>query len=400
MLIVGAGLAGLTAFRLLRAEGHEVQLVEQARRFDRRGYGIGLWSNAWRVLEDAGAADAVFRAGVTVDYWEVRDAAGRVLQGLRPQREGTGRFTVQEDTRRPFTVIHRADLHEALGTRVPNDVVTMGTTVRDVAQDDNGVTVTLSDGARERADVLVGADGVHSRVRELVFGSTPRDLGTAAWAFWVPDGIELPDGFTEMWGENGKALLVVGVSGTRMATLSMPVPAQAAIEDPLAYLKARSREWILPDVIDRVTETGGDVFFDRNRRVDLARFDRGRVVLLGDAAHALHPIVGMGASLAMEDAWVLSDQLGAAGGRGSSERAAHHEDPERLVYGALGGFTSRRRGPARRAQREAEITSRLVLTESLLVRTARNVLAARTPLFHWFFARQAAQLSRPLAERL
>lgn len=164
------------------------------------------------------------RAGVSVDYWEVRDAAGRVLQGLRPQREGTGRFTVQEDTLRPFSVIHRADLHEALGTRVPNDVVTMGTTVRDVAQDDNGVTVMLSDGARERADVLVGADGVHSRVRELVFGSTPRDQGTAARAFWVPDGIELPDGFTEMWGENGKALLVVGVSGTRMATLSMPVP--------------------------------------------------------------------------------------------------------------------------------------------------------------------------------
>lgn len=385
VLIVGAGLAGLTAYRLLSADGHQVRLIEQAQRFGRLGYGIGLWSNARQVLEQAGAAEAVSQAGVRVGYWEVRDASGSVLRGLEPQRETAGAPGVQDDATRAFTVIHRADLHAALRAEVPEDVITMGATLDAVQEDDDGVTVSLSDATQERADVLVGADGVHSRVRELVFGTGARDLGTAAWAFWVPGGIALPDGFTELWGGGGKALLVVGVPGARMATLSMHVPANADIADPLVYLRSRSCEWVLPDLLDRVAETGGDVFFDRNRGVDLARFDLGRVVLLGDAGHALHPIVGMGASLALEDAWVLADQL--------SDAAA---EPR---Y-ALEGFTRRRRRPVRRSKQEAALARRLVLTSSSAVRRARNLFATRTPLFDWFFARQAAQLAHPLSQRL
>ncbi|GAA3730282.1 FAD-dependent oxidoreductase [Salinactinospora qingdaonensis] len=385
VLIVGAGLAGMSLYRLLRQDGHEVRLADRAPRFDRRGYGIVLWSNAWQVLERAGAAESAAAAGVAVHHWEVRDADGRRLRSFSPQRTWADP-SVGSAARRPFTVIHRADLHEALREGVPAEAVRLDTTLRDVRQDATGVTVTWSDGEKERADVLVGADGVHSQVREIVFGRSSRDLGTAAWAFWVPTTVDMTDGFTELWGKDGKAVLIGGITGHRMATVAAPSPPGLIPDNPLGHLREITNEWGLSDILRAVAAEGGDVFFDRNREVRLSGFDAGRVVLVGDAAHALHPIVGMGASLALEDAWVLADQL-----RGGLTPDASHSE--------LAGFTRRRRAPIRRFMREAALMQRLILTGNPLVGALRNALV-RTPILERFFAQQNATLSRDLAERL
>ncbi|QBI54895.1 FAD-dependent oxidoreductase [Streptomonospora litoralis] len=389
VLIAGAGLAGLCLHRLLRDAGHEVRSLERARSFGRLGYGIGLWSNAWQVLEQAGAADAVAQAGVPVGHWQLRDASGRLLRALSTDQPASAEETGDgaRAAQRPFTVVHRADLHDALRARVPDAEIRTGIAVEDVRHSNGRTTAVLSDGTEEEADVLVGADGVHSRVRESAGGGGAADLGTAAWAFWVPEGVDVPDGFTEMWGEDGKAFLIAGVSGARMATLAMPVPADADVGDPLGYLRSRAHEWVLPEVLDHLARTGGDVFFDRNRAVAPPRFARGRVALIGDAGHALHPVIGMGATLALEDAWVLADELT---GPAPAARAPQ----------ALAGFRRRRRRPVHRARREAALAQRLVLTPNPLVRRTRNALAAHTRVFDRFFTRQADELSRPLSARL
>lgn len=390
ILIVGGGLAGLSLLRLLHDAGHDVRVVERADRFRRVGYGIGLWGDTWRMLGQLGVADSAGRAGVPVSRWEVRDARGQVLSVLEPPSGEAGSLTRHDAAQLSFTVIHRADLHQAIRAAVPDDRILMGTGVRAIEQDRGGATVTLTDGRPERADLVVGADGVNSRVRELVFGQGARNLGTAAWAFWVPDRVDVPDGFTELWGADGKALLVGGVAGKRMATLCMPVAPGTDIGDPLSYAQARAGEWVLPELLEAVAEAGEDVFFDRNRVVRPNRLHRGRVVLIGDAAHAVHPIVGMGASLALEDASVLADELDGAWRKNRDRPARGNRDvPPEITHMALDRFTRRRRGPVRRAHVEAALARRLVLTGATPIQATRNLLAARTPVFEWFFARQA-----------
>lgn len=137
VLIVGAGLAGLSLYRLLNAGGHEVRVIERAEHFGQVGYGIVIWGGTWRVLERLGVADAASRAGVSVSRWEVRDADGRPLRAFTPQQGQHGRGAGQtrsEEPERPFAVIHRGDLHDALRAGVPGGAITMGTSIRSVEQ--------------------------------------------------------------------------------------------------------------------------------------------------------------------------------------------------------------------------------------------------------------------------
>lgn len=213
VLIAGAGPAGLALYRLLSADGHHVRLVERAARFDHIGYGIGLWGSAWRALERIGAADAAWQSAVPVDTWRIRDAEGTLLAKAGP--------TTQRQLP-PFAVIHRADLHTALLADVPHRDLTMNTTITEVRKHEREVHVRLSDESTQHCDALIGADGVHSDTRRLVFGTSQHDIGTAAWAFRIPQDVDLPDGFTELWGRDGKAMLIVSTGSTRLAPSTCP----------------------------------------------------------------------------------------------------------------------------------------------------------------------------------
>lgn len=152
----------------------------------------------------------------------------------------------------PLTAIRRANLHGVLLENVPQDLIRMGTTVDRLHPGATEVQVHLSDGSVEEHDLIVGADGVRSRLRSLAFDHWHiQNTGTATWSFWIPDAIAPPPGFTEVWMEGGKAFLVAPVSGKHMGSVAVPVNADYNPQNHSSWLQnqAQPHEWLLPAVL-------------------------------------------------------------------------------------------------------------------------------------------------------
>lgn len=352
ILIVGAGIAGLAVASLLERTDWQVHIVERVERFDRVGYGLGLWRNGSVILEDLELLEPLGRRAEAVKEWEMRRADGTLLNTYEV---GIG------DGIPDLLTLHRADLHEVLHGSLESSSVQMDTTVErlDVQPGDDGVDVEFSNGEAGRFDLVVGADGIGSTVRELAFdGWTVEQLDTASFALWVPENMEF-DHPVEWLGPKGATLLVAPVRNRAMANFAMPLHNGMQLDDPLAVLREHTRGfgWVVPELLEAIPEDA-DVFATRNRQVHAPRWHSERVVLVGDAAHALHPIVGMGATLALEDARLLYELL--------SDKAPEHVDV------ALRRWEARRRKRLRRFRRLATVARKVLLTRSRLVASMRN----------------------------
>ncbi|MDZ7705486.1 MAG: FAD-dependent monooxygenase [Trueperaceae bacterium] len=368
VLISGGGIAGCALANFLRRHDHHVDIIDKASSWERAGYGISLWTNGIRVLEKLGLDQRFFDIGEAIHTWTLRDDDGEVLSTLDLSgMDGP-----------PLTAIHRADLHRIVREAIPGVPLSMDTTVEKLEQDDGGVDVTLSGGRQERYDLVVGADGIRSGVRELVFDDWHfDDTHTAVWSFWIPDDVSVPEGFTELWGERGKVLLSAPVAGRHMASFAAPVDDEIR-GDALDSLRRRVEgdDWLIPDIVGQLSDDAA-IFHDRLLQVSAPTWSRGRVVLVGDAAHALHPIVGMGASLALEDADVLADAL------------ANHDRVEE----GLEHFTKQRQPHVASVRREAYLTRKMTFTRSELLSGMRNLLVRHTPVLELFFRFQNSRLN-------
>ena len=305
-LVVGGGIGGLSAACALRLAGWQVRLLEHAERLEPLGAGITLWPNAMHALNVLG----------------VRLAAGGSRPGPGGLRTSSGRWLSRSDSSgyaarygAPLTAVHRGDLQQALLEALPPATVTTGVHVIGIDQDDMGVTVEHS-GGRSRAAVVVLADGLASGTRHFVTGAMtePRYAGYTAWR-GVTDGdaAELGVvGTTESWGSGQRFGLVPLADGRTywFATANAP-QRQRAPDSEHAEMLRRFAGWHAP--IEQViadTEARSVLRHDvYDLRPGLRTFVRGRVVLLGDAAHAMTPNLGQGACQALEDSATLGALL-------------------------------------------------------------------------------------------
>jgi 2-polyprenyl-6-methoxyphenol hydroxylase-like FAD-dependent oxidoreductase len=300
VVIVGAGVGGLSLAICLRGFGHDVVVLEQAPHIDPVGAGLTLFANAMSALDRVGVREAVAARGAAVTRSAVLTCNGRELAALpRDLLEGT-------------TALHRADLQAVLAEAAAD--VHLGVEVTAVEQDDDGVVARSADGTEERGDLLVGADGLGSVVRRVLAYAQPLYAGYTAWRGVSPVPVD-PGCLTESWGVGERFGLVdIGRGQTYwFATKNAPEGEPDESGGRKAEILRRFASW--HDPIAAVAEAAEDATILRNDVFylePLPRWSAGRVVLLGDAAHATTPGVGQGAALAIEDAVVLAEQLASA----------------------------------------------------------------------------------------
>lgn len=309
--MIGAGIGGLTAAIALRRSGAEVAVFERAGELKATGAGLLLAPNAVKALGRIGLAGMVAEIGAPGASGNVLSWRGEVLMKLDASE-------LSERVGADSYAVHRVDLQAALLRELGEDAVRLGRELVGFGQDGAGVTARFTDGTGGRADLLVGADGLRSRVRAVLFGASElRYAGYTSWRGIVPGRELVPvgDGF-ESWGR-GARFGCAHVGRGRVywfATRNAPEGARDGPSGRKSALLGTFCGWHEPvEELIRATEEDAILRTDIYDREPLGeRWGEGRVTLLGDAAHPMTPNLGQGACQAIEDAVVLAECLGAA----------------------------------------------------------------------------------------
>jgi len=315
VLICGGGVGGLAAAIALAQMGHTVSVFEQARQFGRVGADVNLTPNAVHALDRLGVGEALRANAARPTYrisrtWDSGEETSRLpMSAAAEERYGAPQLT-----------IHRADLLAALEGALPEGVLRFGSQVAEIGQDADGAWLKLADGTEHRGDVLIGADGIHSRVRTTLFGpDDPQFTGLVSWrgVFDREKGGDIPDldAFTKWWGPgsdrqivtfpltHGKEIFVFATHKQEGWTEEgWTLPGDIA-ELRSHYADFHPHARALLDACDSVTRSALHV------RAPMAAWSKGRITILGDAAHPMVPFMAQGACMAIEDAVVLARAL-------------------------------------------------------------------------------------------
>ena len=318
IVIVGAGVGGLTLALLLRRRGIVAEVVEQSAELREVGAAVALAANGTRVLQHLGLGEALAQMSTEPSGLIHRD--GRDGHRIAATRDGRW---YRETFGAPFFGLHRMDLQRLLVDALGQENLHLGCRAETLEKRDTGMWVRCSSGAAFDADVVVGADGVHSQVRQWVTGGDePVYSGTSGFRGLVPVELlpQLPDpGALQFWMGPGAHLLHYAISGGRVINFLAVVegpdrwtePGWMEPAEPGAHLEAFAG-WhpAVTEMIGAVPQSPRWGLFARRSP---ARWSRGPVVLLGDAAHAMLPHHGQGANQTIEDAVVLAAELDSSG---------------------------------------------------------------------------------------
>jgi FAD-dependent urate hydroxylase len=307
VIVVGAGIGGLTTAIALQRTGHRVRVIDRVRQLRPIGAGISLWSNGVKVLDALGLGTEVAAVGGRMQWMGYRDKAGSTLCefSLAPLVERVGEY--------PYPV-RRSDLQALLLKALGDGVVFTGRRCTGVEDLGDRVIVGIDGGEPMEGDLVVAADGTHSRLRADVLGRETERVyvGYHNWNGIVPDAAALGDSTSWMMHVgDGRRVSTMPVRGGQYFFFDVPLEdPQVTDRAPQEALRDHFAGWdpLVQRLIDAIDPVGvSNVAIFSQEPID--RFAAGRIALLGDAAHTTAPDLGQGGCLAMEDALVLSNFL-------------------------------------------------------------------------------------------
>jgi 2-polyprenyl-6-methoxyphenol hydroxylase-like FAD-dependent oxidoreductase len=362
IMIVGGGIAGITTAIALQKRGFSAHVYERTSRPETDGAGIWVPPNAMQVLDGLGIAGTVYREGKSIERFELCDRNGTLLQSIDLER-------TRSETAHTIVSIHRARLHEILTEALQPDTLHYGYRLDGFRESLRSITAVFDRGEREGA-LLVGADGTHSTVRRILFPSvTPRYAGQTCYRgvtrLQMPE--ELSSLTRETWGGPNR----IGFSAISDSEVYWfaPITAPEGSPDPRNprdYLTDLYASFPAPiPKIVRTTLRENIIRTDLEDLPPLPSWSIGRVVLLGDAAHAMTPNLGQGGAQAIEDALALADAV------------AHHGTAAFRV--ALRAFEDSRKEYVERLSRDARRFGALAHLGPRLLQIARNTAVRLVP---------------------
>jgi 2-polyprenyl-6-methoxyphenol hydroxylase-like FAD-dependent oxidoreductase len=313
VLIIGGGIAGMAAAIALSRRGIQTEIVEINREWSVYHAGIAVQGNFIRAMAALGIAEQIVKAGFVCKNLQLHDPAGRLLAEL----PGSS----QDGSHLPSDLgLMRSALHQVLtgAVRTLGIKPRLGVTFASMAQERNAVRVDFTDGASSRYDLVIGADGVYSKVRSLLFGEAgePQFTGQGTWRYNLPRPPEVDRVRVYRGKPGGIAGLVPLTQDTMSGFVISSEPGNPRFQRDTLAAEFRKRLAGYGDVMaavrEQITDSALVVYRPLETLLVPAPWHRGRALLIGDAAHTTTPHLGQGAAMAVEDAVVLGEELAQA----------------------------------------------------------------------------------------
>jgi 2-polyprenyl-6-methoxyphenol hydroxylase-like FAD-dependent oxidoreductase len=308
VIIVGSGIAGLSTAIALRKVGVDVAVYERAPELREVGAGISLWFNALRALEYLGAADSVRAVSLQCQRSEMRAQNGfRTLAAIDTA-------AIAKELRVPelISMTHRADLVSALASHLPVGIAKYGHECAAVENTATGATIRFTNGHTDTADAIIGADGIHSVVRTAIHGAQPpRYSGYTCWRGICPRPATIEPGYIGEWYGRGKRFGITTIPHDRVYWFAgKNAPPNGRELNEGEFLAREFAGWASP-VEEMIASTPPQQILrnDIIDRVPVRVWSKGRIAVIGDAAHPTTPNLGQGGCSAIEDAVAIARSL-------------------------------------------------------------------------------------------
>jgi len=309
-LIVGGGIGGLTAGTALRRAGIKVDLIEAKPDLGVYGVGIIQPNNTLRALDQIGLADRCVEEGAPFPGWRIYNEAGEFLIEVSTRNSAARNFPPVNGITRPalHTILTQAAVAHGVTIRV-------GVRIAQLNQTDDSVRVVLSDGSEGRYDLVIGCDGIYSDTRRRLFDdvTSPRNVGQSVWRYNLPRPQNLDWGRIYYGSKSKVGLVPLGPKLMYMFLVTSEPANQPMPTERLAALmrdRLSSYQGYIAELREKIVDPEQVVYKSMEHLLLPSPWMKGRVIVIGDAAHATTPHLAQGAAMAIEDAVLLGELLG------------------------------------------------------------------------------------------
>ncbi len=306
VLVVGGGIAGFSTAIFLKQSGHEVTLIDTCPKWKDIGYSLTVWPHGLKLLDLIGAGNEIRRAGAEMKSFSLSTSKGHKLADV----------SLKEISRIHGAPISakRSSIHKAIRETARGVHVMLGRSAISIEEKKDQVVVTYDDRSKDVFDIVVLADGIHSKNRKKIFrGVREVYLGVSGWLFWLPKGEVMEGHIPQVIGKGYFFGMYPGNESSKKVTSYVAMSQDKPVFEGSHLEKVKSilrkLGYLTPSVLLNLPKDEKDFFAHHHMEVRAPRLATKRIVLVGDSAHAMSPFSGMGVSMAVEDAFVLNQEL-------------------------------------------------------------------------------------------